>query len=301
MTGLIDIGDDYTIAVDIRVDDELVDPGSVQLEVTNPSGVASNPSLSNPAVGSYRATITITELGRWRWTWTTTAPAGAHHGYVDVPADPPIRLDLLATPADLEDRFGTLTESQLLTAPFHLHDASALIRAECRPHRFSSVIADDTKVLRPVGGLLRLPDPPVQSVLSVAAIDALGGPDVGLALFAFDGLDTIDLNRSGFFDSLGFALLDRGRHAGTFRVVYTHGDAPADEIVAKTCQMVNRLFGANSKQEGVTQETIGQFTRQWQQGQGSPGPSVVLTQRDRDDLGRWGYRQTAGSIPLTSG
>lgn len=293
-----DIGDQVLVELDVTDPDGVAtDPSTVSIEVTGPDGGAVAASATSVEVGKYRATVVPGAAGLWRYTWTTTGPAGVQHGTFSVAADPPTRLDLLATVADLENRFGALGDNQA-HAPFLLHDASALIRAECRPYKFSSVITNDVVVLRPHGSVLRLPDPPVISVASVAALDAAGGPDLPIGSFVFDGIDTIDLADGGFLDSLGVPLYDVGRHTNTYRVTYTHGQLPPDVIVAKVCQIVNRTLGASSKQEGVTQETIGQFTRQWQQSQGSPGPSVVLTERDRRDLARWGYRQTAGSVPM---
>ena len=294
-----DIGDDVLISVTVTDPaGAAADPNTIALEVVSPSGVTSSPATNNDGVGLYSAAALATEAGLWRYTWTTTGPAGVQYGTFTVAEDPPVRLDLLATVDDLRNRFGALSESQALTAPFHLADASALIRAECRPRQFSSVITDDSVILRPHGTLLHLPDPPVQSVTSVAALSADGGPDLPLTSFVFDGIDIIDLANGGFLDSLGVPIYDLGRHTNTYRVVYTHGQLPPDVIVGKVCQIVNRVLGADTRQEGVTQETIGQFTRQWQQGMGSPGPSVVLTERDRRDLARWGYRRTTSSIPM---
>lgn len=300
MTGY-DIGDQVLIELNVTDPDGVaVNPSTVTLEVVDPDSNSTSPAATNQGVGQYRASVLASSSGTWRYTWTTTGPAGVQHGKFVVAEDPPVRLDLLATVDDLENRFGTLTESQALVAPFLLADASALIRAECRPRKFSSVIADDSVVLRPRGTLIHLPDPPVQTVTSVAALAADGGPDLTLTSFVFDGIDIIDLANGGFLDSLGVPIYDLGRHTNTYRVVYTHGQLPPDVIVAKVCQMVNRTLGAATKLEGVTQETIGQFTRQWQQGQGSPGPSVVLTERDRRDLARWGFRRTTSSVPMTA-
>ena len=301
---MTDIGDDYTIETTVQVDGVAVAPGSITLTVTAPDGATSTPTLSNTSTGVYRATVTLAQAGRWRWEWVTTEPAGSDHGYVDVAADPPARLDLLATVADLEARYGALTAAQRVKAQTLLADASASVRSACRPHKFTSLIVDDVVTLRPVGTELHLPDPPVTAVASVVAIARGGAADIPMYGWSWDGLDRVLLNApavSGQPAANAYTWLDTDRHVGVFKVTYTHGQLPPDVIVAKVCQIVNRTLGAATVVEGVTQETIGQFSRQWQQSTGSPGSAVVLTQRDQRDLVDAGYRTESATISLGSG
>jgi len=51
---------------------------------------------------------------------------------------------------------------------------------------------------------------------------------------------------------------------------------------------------------GMVSERIGQYTYQLQQGTGSSGATVTLTDGDKDALARWGPRR-AGTIQVEAG
>jgi hypothetical protein len=213
-----------------------------------------------------------------------------------VSPDPGVRLDPLATVDDLGE-FVTLTDAQRARAPALLRTASAQVRRFCRQD--FDLVTDDAVILRPVGQRLRLPQRPVAAVTSVVAVGSNGIPDFTLVGWTFDGIDLITIAGldSDTFVSLPAWWEDCGAGINTYRVTYSHGDPiTPDDIKGKVCQMVNRVLTADTQVEGVTQETIGQYSRQWQQATGSTGITTVLTRADRQDLIDWGYRRVAGTI-----
>ena len=238
------VGDAVEITVTITdTDGTATNPTSISLQVTDPSGNSSTPTVTNTATGAYEAAVTADEAGRWRYAWTTTGPASVEPGYFDVGTSPPT-VDPLATIADLEARIGALTTAQATRAPGLLLDASALVRAYARGQTINRV-TDDSVVLRPHGNEIRLPQEPVVSVTSVKAIDRDGGADVTLTDWAFDGINRIDLTGAGptstdtvvdWWDQIDF-------HTNTYRVVYTHGyETVPDVVVTVVCNMVNRVL-----------------------------------------------------------
>ncbi len=288
-----DIGDDVTITTTVRVDGTPTDPASVTLTVTSPTGTSSTPTVANTAVGEYEAMVTATSAGRWRYTWTTVNPDGVERGYFDVDADPPNRLDALATSDDLADRLGReLTDAEARKAPSLLADASALVRAYTG--QTFDLTLDDEVVLRPVGVTLRLPQRPVLAVTSVTGVGPPPLADVPLSGWVWDGLDKVNV------DGIGGVVLNlpewwgEGYGANTYRVVYDHGYLTTpDDVVAVVCSIVNRVLLAPSPVEGMTSETIGQY--RYQLGS-SAGASARLTPADKDALSN--YRRRAGTIQM---
>lgn len=295
---MTDIGDDFTIETTIRVDGVEVDPGSVTLTVTDPAGAVTTPTPTNPDVGVYRATVTLTSAGRWRWRWTTTGPAGVDDGHVDVAVDPPPRLEPLATIRDIEEIIGReLTAAEAAKAPGLLRSASTRIRAFCR-QQFDRV-DDDTVVLRPTGGVLRLPQRPVLDVTAVVAVGSNGLPDLPVPGWTWDGRDTVDLTgiATATFVALPSWWDDTDRVTTAYRVTYSHGYDTTPDLIVDICRdAALRALNSPSPVEGVTQTTIGQFSEQFQQAEGSPGVAVRLSPADRKDLVDNGYRRTAGTI-----
>lgn len=282
---MADIGDSYTISTVITVADVPTDPTSITLTVTDPVGATSTPAVSPTGTGAYAATVTLDQAGRWRWKWTTTGPDGIDHGYVDVAVDPPARLDLLASVDDLEARYGTLSTDQAARAPALLEDASGLVRDFCTVGL--QILIDDERILRPVGSLIRLPEPPITAVTAVTAIARDGGPDIALAGWSWDGIDLVDVREATFELDTGQATWwDKiDQHTNTYRVIYTHGPPTTPRAAkAKVCQMVNRVLSSPSRTEGVVDRRIGQYGEQYQQGTGSTGVGVILTKADERDL-----------------
>lgn len=299
---MTDIGDAVTVETYIRVNDTFADPGSVTIEVSPPDGTAFSPAVIHPSVGLYQAIVKATSAGRWRYTWTTSTPDGVEHGYFDVLSDPPppARPDPLVTLAELEDRLGRdLSPEEARRAEALLADASALIRAYTG--QSFDLVRGDVVQLTALGRVLELPQRPVLAVTSVTAVGCDGLPDFPLAGWCWDGDTTIDMCAidPNVWVSLPAWWWDSGCGC-SYKVTYDHGYAvtPPD-IVAIVCGMVNRVLVAPSMVEGMLSERVGPFGYTLQQGSsGTPGPSVRLTQADRDALASAGYRRTAGTIQL---
>ncbi|MGW7296086.1 hypothetical protein ACWGIB_27335 [Streptomyces xiamenensis] len=207
-------------------------------------------------------------------------------------------MDPLATPDDLAARLGRdLTAEEASRAEALLRDASALIRGWTRQ---DFTAGESTVVLRPVGTVVRLPQRPVQAVTSVVAVggsDAI--PDIALPTggWTWDGADKVDIwpPDTSWLLSLPETWADRWGSVDTYRVTYQHGwDEIPDDVVAVACAMVLRTLLAPSPVAGMVSERIGQYNYQLQQGTGSVGATVLMTQPDRDALAR--YRRTATTI-----
>jgi hypothetical protein len=207
-------------------------------------------------------------------------------------------MDPLATVDDLEARLGRdLTADEAARADALLADASALVRGYVRQH-LAPPVSGDQVVLRPVGTLVRLPQRPVTAVTSVAAVGPDGAVIGALSGWSWDGRDLVDLacaTPSGSWPLTGRACLP-----DTYRITYDHGytETPAD-IVAVICAMVLRTLLAPSPVAGMVSERIGQYNYQLQQGTGSVGATVLMTQADRDALRD--YRRTATTIQTRAG
>lgn len=293
---MTDIGDDVTVSTEVRVDGTLTAAATAVLSVTSPSGVVTSASVSNPSTGLYEAIVTATAAGRWLYKWTTTDPDAVQHGAFDVQADPP-RLQPLATVADLEARIGALTDAQRARADALLADASAKIRTFTRMN--FDLTANHAQVLRPVGSLLRLPRRPVVAVDSVVALAGGGGAETTLtaAEWTWDGLDLVELWPAGTPWSGRSSTWLLAQPPDTYRVTWDHGYAiTPDLIVAKTCEMVLRTLTAPTLAGGVRSETIGSYS--YQLDNGGLGVAVLMTDEDRRDLARAGFRRAAGTIQL---
>jgi hypothetical protein len=183
----------------------------------------------------------------------------------------------LATAADLAARIGPLSDSQAARAAAHLVDASALVRAYTGP---VGVVADDEAIVVPSNGTIFLPGRPVTAVASVAQLD---GTVVPAADWKWNGLDEVDV--------------EIGWVTPTMRVVYSHGTAVPDGVVAVVCAMVDRVLTAPSTSEGLSAETIGQYS--YQAGGGSSsGVAVRLTKADMDTLAMLGLRRRSASVTV---
>src|SRR5690606_35739255 len=201
---------------------------------------------------------------------------------------------------DLAARLGRcLSTEEMTRATALIADASALVRAYTR-QEFDHV-ADDEVVLRPVGTVLRLPQRPVTAVVKV---EALGGgvvPDLTLPVgtWAWDGADKVDIwpPETSVWLTLPERWSDVGWPVGAYRVTYSHGHAsPPPEVVAVVCGMALRVLLSPSMVEGLVSERIGQYNYQMQQGTGTTGAVVRLTDADRAALAR--YRRTATTVQV---
>jgi hypothetical protein len=205
----------------------------------------------------------------------------------------------LASLVDLSDRIGTLTAAQTARAPALLDDASALVRRYTRQD--FELVTNDAIVLRPVGGVLRLPQRPVVAVDSVAMIKIDGTPGPPFSGWSWDGLDKITITGHGIAGLVDpfwpWAIELAGR---TYQVIYDHGEALIpDDVIAVVANMVNRVLTAPSLTEGLQAERLGEYSYQAQQGAAAvSGTAVRLTQGDKDDLIAAGYRRRSTTVQV---
>lgn len=197
----------------------------------------------------------------------------------------------LATQADLEARIGPLTEAQAARVDALLADASAKVRRFTR--RTFDAATNDVVVLSPVGTVLRLPQTPVSAVTAIALID--GTTDIPLTGWGWDGADMVDLANATVAAG---STATRTQNTNTYRVTYSHTASVHDDIKGKVCEMVGRTIAAPSMVDGMVSETIGQYSYTLQQGGGSQGAAVRLTQADKQDLIDNGWRKQSGTVQV---
>lgn len=71
------VGETHTPEITFRdSDDALYAPTSVTVTVRSPSGTLSNPAVTNPSLGVYQTTFTLSQVGVWRFEFQGTGPAG---------------------------------------------------------------------------------------------------------------------------------------------------------------------------------------------------------------------------------
>lgn len=194
----------------------------------------------------------------------------------------------LATQTDLTARIGALTVAQAARADALLSDASDIIRAGLG--QTISQVVDDQQVLTAAWGVIRLPQRPVTAVTSVALID--GATSITVTGWTWDGLDLIDLGRA----TTSTAPVS---DAQTFRVTYTHGYPPGQIpglLLSIVCGAAARTLTAPSLVDGLTGETIGQYSYQLQQGAGAAGTAVRITQAEWDLLARAGFKRRSATV-----
>jgi len=200
----------------------------------------------------------------------------------------------LAELTDLEARMGRpLTTSEATRAEALLADASALVRSYTKQD-FSRV-DNDVVVRRAQQGEIRLPQRPVLAVTAVVAVGAGGAPDLPVTGWQWDGLDIVRVIADTPVINLPelFYEDDLDAYPGTYRVIYSHGDAqiPGD-VTAVVCRMVLRTLTAPTMAGGVTGETIGPYT--YRTDGASTGTAVSMNDEDRKMLDLAGYRPKAG-------
>lgn len=203
-------------------------------------------------------------------------------------------MDPLANVSDLADRLGRpLTAGEEARGMALLADASALVRMFTG--REFTRTDDDTVVVRAQQGEIRLPQRPVIDVTSVIAIGAGGAPNLPATGWQWDGIDIIRTSTESPAINMPELWYDDDftAYPGTFRVVYSHGEAevPAD-VVAVVARMALRTLTAPTVAGGVTGETIGPYTYRTD-GTGA-GTAVAMTEDDRKMLELAGYRRKSG-------
>ena len=203
-------------------------------------------------------------------------------------------MDPLASISDLSDRLGRpLTSAEEARAQALLVDASAKVRAYTR-QAFTRT-DNETVVIRAQQGEIRLPQRPVIDVTSVVAIGAGGAPDLPVVGWQWDGLDTIRTCTDSPVINLPelWHEDDVEAYPGTYRVVYSHGDAQIpDLVVAVVARMALRTLTAPTLAGGVTGETIGPYS--YRTDGSGVGTAVIMTDEDRQELKDAGYRPRAG-------
>ncbi len=202
-------------------------------------------------------------------------------------------MDPLASLTDLSDRLGRpLTAAEEARASALLADASAKVRSYTKQN-FTRT-DDETVVVRAQQGEIRLPQRPVIDVTAVVAIGAGGAPDVPVVGWRWDGLDIIRVAADTSVINLPEDWYDDVEaYPGTYRVVYSHGDAQVpDIVVAVVARMALRTLTAPTMAGGITGETIGPYT--YRTDGSGVGTAVLMTDEDRRELADAGFRPKAG-------
>jgi len=302
---MTDIGDDVTIPITVKVAGALTDPASIEVHTTAPDGTEDTLTPARLSLGTYEAHVAATAGGRWLYRVVTVDPDHVEHSYFDVAANPPppARLMPLATVADLEARYGTLTDDQRARADALLADASAKIRVYTGQN--FDLTLGDVITLRPVGTTVRLPQRPVRAVHQVVAVGGTSSiPDITLpsGAWTWDGIDLVDVwpTNTGWILNLPEVWLE-GYPPDTYRITYDHGyDTTPDDVIAVCCSMALRVLTSPTQVEGLQSERIGQYSYQYGQGAGgqSPGLTPRLTDADREDLQPYRATKRASTIAL---
>lgn len=195
----------------------------------------------------------------------------------------------LATISDVNARSPrTLTAGEQTRATTLLGDASARIRTYTK--RQFAAVTNATVTLRPVGAFLELPPAPAIEVHEVRGINIDGTPGDPLTGWAFDGVDRIDITRVGFSWSAD-PWWPWSDGPESFQILYDYDEAPVPgDVVRICCGMVLRAILSPSATEGMNTERVGQYSYGMQQNSaGAAGPTVRLTEQDKQELREAGY------------
>lgn len=105
-----DVGDGYAIRYEARnpMTGALTNT-TMALQVTDPAGATSSPSITNTSTGIYDATFTLATAGLWRWRWTASGTI-IDVAYGDVLAQDPAPA-MYASLTDLKLAVGEITDS----------------------------------------------------------------------------------------------------------------------------------------------------------------------------------------------
>lgn len=75
---MMTIGETHTPEITFRDSAKaLYAPTSVTVTVRAPNGTLSNPAVTNPSLGVYQTTFTLSQIGVWRFEFQGTGPSGA--------------------------------------------------------------------------------------------------------------------------------------------------------------------------------------------------------------------------------
>lgn len=79
------LGEIATISAAVKdVNGAPVDPSTIALTVTDPTGQTSSPVPVHDGVGLYHATVTLSQTGTWRYRWDTTGTVAPSEGTIEV-------------------------------------------------------------------------------------------------------------------------------------------------------------------------------------------------------------------------
>lgn len=194
-----------------------------------------------------------------------------------------------ATVEEAEDRLGrALSTEEAIRLTALLADASAAIRAEAGQEITAGV---STVWLSSCDNIYRLSQTPVTAVTAV--LDADGDP------VDFTWLHGQTFTTRGY----GLARFDYSPAAGrgSVQVTYEHGYATAPPIlVAVASQMALRAMGSTPDQSGITQETVGPFSRTL--GSAAAAGAVGLLRDERAIVARFsaGSQAAIGTITVST-
>lgn len=203
-------------------------------------------------------------------------------------------MEPLASLTDLSDRLGRpLTSVEETRGQALLADASAKVRSYTK-QSFTRT-NNETVVVRAQQGEIRLPQRPVLDVTAVVAIGAGGAPDLPVVGWQWDGLDIVRTMTDS--PAINMPELwyeeDVEAYPGTYRVIYSHGDAQVPDIVVSiVARMALRTLTAPTMAGGLTGETIGPYS--YRTDGSGVGAAVLMTEEDRRELDDAGYRPKAG-------
>lgn len=72
------VGETHTPQITFRdALDALYAPDNVTVTVRAPNGTLTTPAVTNPSLGVYQTTFTLTQVGVWRFEFQGTGPSGA--------------------------------------------------------------------------------------------------------------------------------------------------------------------------------------------------------------------------------
>jgi hypothetical protein len=184
----------------------------------------------------------------------------------------------LATAADVSNILGrALTSDEQARVVSMLELASAACRAEARQEFTSQTY---TVIARPVGGLVRLAQRPVASIVAVRLINDNGSVGVGLAGWTFDGIDTVNVG-----DITNVVINGpEDWEPDTVQVTYVAGWPEIPDDVRMVCADMVRL-ALLGPQGPMVSETIGSYS--YRLADNAVGGAVAMSDGHRHILRRY--------------
>lgn len=110
MSATYDLGDSVKLTFLVRVDGILTN-ATVTLVVTAPDGTTSNPSISNPATGTYTASVAPAQAGQWTYKWGATGAATTSEDGIFI-VEPNISGTLYTTVSEVRQQLGDSNDQE---------------------------------------------------------------------------------------------------------------------------------------------------------------------------------------------